>query len=271
MGTAGHSGAFAKTLFHGIQRVAIGIACIAAIVLGLYLAYLEKVSAASACFTAGIILFLLSNIELFESIKAPGIQAKMKTIDSKVREVEELAAKVAKTSTITAEFCMEMMARVGRASGPIPREQVYAMVKGISDQLLDLGVERGKVDELLASWRSLVVIDLLRPAVHHLSHRLEQLRQGTERLHDPNPDSQQHKLFQERMALVAGWSRRLHSSGEERGARRLTSLQSLFQEIIDTDGKTAFEDHDLVAESLRHAQYFVEKSELLDMKYWLSA
>jgi hypothetical protein len=270
MGTAGCSGAFAKKLFQGIQRTAIGVACVAAIVLGLYLAYLEKVSAASACFTAGIMLFLLSNIELFESIKAPGIQANMRKIDSKVREVEELAAKVAKTSTITAEFCMEMMARVGRASGPIPREQVYAMVTGMSAQLLDLGVERAKVDELLASWRSLVVIDLLRPAVHHLSHRLDELRQGAERLHDPNSDSQQHKLFQERMALVAGWSTRLHSSGEERGARRLSTLQALFRDIIDTDGRSDFESRELVAESLCHAQHFAEKSEILDMKYWLS-
>src|SRR5437879_3307754 len=126
-GFLGTSGTIVKKVFRAIQRIAIGFACIAAIALGLYLAYLEKVSAASACFTAGIILFLLSNIELFESIKAPGIQATMRKIDDKVREVEELADKVAKTSTVTAEFCMEIMVRIGRFSGPIPREQALAL------------------------------------------------------------------------------------------------------------------------------------------------
>jgi ABC-type transport system involved in cytochrome bd biosynthesis fused ATPase/permease subunit len=106
-----------------LQRVVIAFASMAAIILGLYLAYSNGVGSAVTCLTTGIVLFVFSNLDLFESIKAPGVEATMRTIDAKVQEVQALAKKVASTSSVTAEFCMEIMVRIGRFSGPLPRPQ----------------------------------------------------------------------------------------------------------------------------------------------------
>ncbi|QYF93055.1 hypothetical protein KY495_20520 [Massilia sp. PAMC28688] len=131
-----------KSIIALVQGLVVAVASIAAIILGLYLAYSNQVGSAVTCLTTGIVLFVFSNLHLFESIKAPGIEATMRTIDAKVQEVQALAKKVASTSSVTAEFCMEIMVRIGRMSGPLPRSQALQLVMKMRNQLRMLDVER---------------------------------------------------------------------------------------------------------------------------------
>jgi hypothetical protein len=69
---------------------------------------------------------------------------------------------------------------------------------------------------------------------------------------------------------VAEWTARFQSAGQEKGEHRVLTMRGLFEEIVATDGREGFENHDRVAESLRHGEYFVENADFSDVKYWLS-
>lgn len=115
-----------------LQRVVIACASMAAIILGLYLAYSNDVGSAVTCLTTGIVLFIFSNLDLFESIKAPGVEATMRKFDAKVQEVRALANKVASTSSVRtrrlshADVAQHLRERPASLAGPLsgPRGMV---------------------------------------------------------------------------------------------------------------------------------------------------
>lgn len=124
----------------------LGLFCV---VVAIGMAISDRLPAAGFLFAAGLFLLVFSSLSRFELIKGLGIDLKMREIDEKVDHVERLAEKVAKTSTVTAQFCMEVMVRLGRRTGPVPRAVALRLVRDMSAQLISLDVEKDKVDALL--------------------------------------------------------------------------------------------------------------------------
>jgi len=264
-----------KSVIALLQRVVIAFSSMAAIVLGLYLAYLKDVASAATCLTTGIVLFVFSNLDLFESIKAPGIEATMRTIDAKVQEVQALAKKVASTSSVTAEFCMEIMARIGRLSGPIPRPQALQLVMKMRDQLRTLDVDEATIAEIMKPWNEIIGNELIGVAHERLQHTMllisqgiaEKLRGVAQPIDSNDPRYQACSLEQEKL-------NRLHTLTlnfyEAAAAEKVAMIRNLYNMISITYGETLIDSGDLVLQSIHEADYFMKTGSFLTQQFWLS-
>lgn len=259
-----------------IQRVLIAFASMASILLGLYLAYSNNVGSAVACFTTGIVLFLFSNLDLFESIKAPGIEATMRKIDAKVEIVQELAEKVASTSATTAEFCMEIMVRVGRLSGPIPRNQAQQLVEKMSVQLRTLNVSASTIDLILAPWNEIVAKDLIRPAYVQLQRSLtvigQTVSESLRKVRSPiNSDDPDYLVYSASQDEVSRFNRMLSGFHDLPAADQLVTITRFHNEFLQLYSEEAIYDGTTVAQAITEAQYFLREGKFLNVQFWLES
>lgn len=257
-----------------LQRVVIAFASMAAIILGLYLAYLKDVGSAVTCLTTGIVLFVFSNLDLFESIKAPGIEATMRKIDAKVQEVQALAKKVASTSSVTAEFCMEIMARIGRFSGPLPRPQALQLVMKMRDQLRALDVDEATIAEIMKPWNEIIGSDLIRVAQESLQHTMlligqgitDKLREVTHPIDSNDPRYQACSLEQEKLN---GLHTLTLNFQEATAVEKVAMIRNLYNMISITYGERSIYRGDEVLQAIREAECFMMTGNFLTQQFWL--
>jgi hypothetical protein len=261
-------------ILYAAQRMVFGIVGLAAVCASFYFAYKEVTESFIAFFIGGSVLFLLSNIDRFQSIKAPGIQATMREIDEKKREIEELAEKVAKTSVVTAEFCMEVMGRLGRASGPIPREISLHLIQNMSGQLLSLNVPQSRVDSLLSPWRNIVAYELISPARRELDHAILLIQQkADETLRAlPKPINSNSDAFlecEQQRQEANEWRANVEDIWKLTGLERMQKLKEVYEGFIGRYGRSTITRPEIVEKAIQHGTYFVKNDDFLDVQYWL--
>lgn len=259
---------FSRVFFdivRGVQKLAIGLGCIAAIVFGLALLLDDKVAAASVALSFGIVLFLLSNLELFESFKAPGgIEAKMRIIDSKVDEVKELAQKVAGSAAANALASYELLSRSGRRSGPPARKDVLEMMRRFDEILGGLGVSSEERGRIRAPWDKVVADDLFAVGRDIAVNQLNILA----RQYGGQPGSETHVRNFASLDLGGAMRSRI---GQEATPleERILVLKEVVSNIANFPEGGGFPGRDKVEESLRHAEHYLKTGDFLDVDYWL--
>lgn len=272
-----HSGSFdmkLKSIIALIQKVMIALSSMAAIILGLILAYSNDVSSAVTCITTGIVLFVFSNLDLFESIKAPGVEATMRKIDAKVQEVQELAKKVASTSSVTAEFCMEIMVRIGRLSGPLPRAQALQLVMKMRDQLRTLDVDERAISEIMKPWNEIIGNDLIKIAYDGLQHTMtlagqrlgDRLREVAQPIHSNDPQYQAYERDQEALGNLHNF---MLNYQEATAAEKVFIIKNLHNKISNIYGEAFIERHSIILQSIQEAEYFTTSGTFLTQQFWL--
>jgi hypothetical protein len=263
-----------KSFISFIQKLVIAFASMCAIMLGLYLAYNNEVGSAVTCLTTGIVLFIFSNLDLFESIKAPGIEAKMRTIDAKVQEVQALAKKVANTSSVTAAFCMQIMVRIGRMSGPLPRGQAFQLVSDMREQLLSLDVDEAAMSEIMAPWNEIISNDLIGIAYTGLRDSMLLVGQQIEaKLHSlPKPINVSDLNYLAYMAEHEKFGELSHFTlnyHDVRAAQKAKKMRSLYRAIIGTYGPAAILRQNEVTQAMDEAEHFLQRGEFRTQQFWL--
>jgi len=78
------------------------------IILGAYLCYQDKAASGSASFGAGILSWILGNLEKFESFKGLGIEAKMHSLQLATAEAEKVRGELADLSKELSEKIMDI-------------------------------------------------------------------------------------------------------------------------------------------------------------------
>jgi hypothetical protein len=74
----------------------------------------DKTAAGTVLFAAGVVLLIISSLSRFESFKGLGVEAKMKALDTKINEADQLLRHIRDTSVLMAEISFQVMARIGR-------------------------------------------------------------------------------------------------------------------------------------------------------------
>jgi hypothetical protein len=274
MENSGTLGIKLKSAITLLQRVVIAFASMVAVILGLFLAYSKDVGSAVTCLTTGIVLFVFSNLELFESIKAPWLEATMRKIDAKVQEVEALAKKVASTSSVTAEFCMEIMVRIGRLSGPLPRPQALQLVMKMRDQLRTLDVDEATIVEIMKPWNEIIGNDLIRVAHDRLQHTMRLLGQGlTDKLREVaqpidsnDPQYRAYVIDQEKFNNLHSLTLNFQ---EAVAVAKVAMIRNLYDTISVTYGEASIDDRYEVLQAIREADYFMTTGNFLTQQFWL--
>jgi hypothetical protein len=87
---------------------------IGAFVLGLYLAYQDKVAAAGVCIAAAVLPILFSQLPFVEYLKILGLEAKLR---ERVNEADAIVAKLKRIASVSAEQLFTQAALAGRWGG----------------------------------------------------------------------------------------------------------------------------------------------------------
>lgn len=130
------------------------------ICVGLWSALQDHVSAATACFSAGVLILLVANINHFEFIKGFGFEARTKKLDEKIEEADRLVEQLRRASQLFTDISVHLMSRAGRWSGPIPKPETQELVTRIETLLSSLGVEKDQIDESLGPFHRITLRDL---------------------------------------------------------------------------------------------------------------
>lgn len=85
-----------------------------AFVLGLYLAYQDKVAAAGVCVAAAVLPILFSQLPFVEYLKILGLEAKLR---ERVNEADSIVAKLKRIASVSAEQLFTQAALAGRWGG----------------------------------------------------------------------------------------------------------------------------------------------------------
>lgn len=150
-----------------------------AVGVGLWVATSDHVAAASACLSAGVLILLIANINHFEFIKGFGFEAKTKKLDEKIEEADRLLDQLREAGQLFADISVQLMARVGRWAGPIPKPETHDLVTRIQSLLETLGVERSRIDRSLDPFHRITLRDLIIPAFNALFAEFEHRKQRT--------------------------------------------------------------------------------------------
>ncbi|MDI7066456.1 hypothetical protein QMO17_35060, partial [Klebsiella pneumoniae] len=87
-----------------------------------------------------ILLLLLSQFERFESVKGFGIEAKVRKLDSKIREADQINAALKSLTATLAQLAFETMSRIGRLRGPIERKESLQIEESLLRQMRDANI-----------------------------------------------------------------------------------------------------------------------------------
>ncbi|WP_175773781.1 hypothetical protein [Burkholderia multivorans] len=139
---------------------------------GFYLLWRNQTTNASLAFTVGILLFLLSQFERFESVKGFGIEAKVRQLDSKIREADQINAALKSLTASLAQLAFEMMSRIGRLRGPIGRKESLELEESLLQQMRDAGIADVDIARAVLPVRQIVALDILRPAINEVDKHL---------------------------------------------------------------------------------------------------
>lgn len=139
---------------------------------GFYLLWINQTANASLSFTVGILLSLFSQFERFESVKGFGIEAKINKLDIKIREADRINETLKKLTASVAQLAFEMMARTGRLSGPIGREESLEIEESLLRQMREVQIAETEIDRAILPLRRVSAFEILLPAIHELNQTL---------------------------------------------------------------------------------------------------
>jgi len=131
------------------------------IVVRTYKAYAVGPAEAAVPLAAGLLLLFAGTIDRFESLKGWGIEAKVKQLDRKLVESEELLTKLRRLTELVGKSVVQANASQGRREDSPKIERSYHMAREVRSLLLDVGVSTEAVEAPLSPWSRAIAFDLV--------------------------------------------------------------------------------------------------------------
>lgn len=143
-------------------KVALVLLAMVGLLGGFALTWQDKSASAATSLAAGVLLLLLSQLDRLETLKGWGFEAraKVKELDQKISEAEEIYARLAAVAKVVGHLSIESMVRVGRVSGPIPARKGHQLFNDLRSQLVALRVPPAEIELISAPWVGIVAFDL---------------------------------------------------------------------------------------------------------------
>jgi len=164
----------------GIRKVAPVLLWLFSIVylsLGGWLAYQDRVSAATLCVAAAVLLLLLANLDKLEHFKGLGIEAKMRQLDQRINEADELLKHISNLSRAMGQLTFEMLSKVGRWSEPPSRAKSLEIAKTLKRHLEAIGVDAAEIESAMEPWHRMNISDLSLPVLSEIKRVLSEYKQ----------------------------------------------------------------------------------------------
>lgn len=255
----------------------IGLACVVVLLLGIFLLFIDRVAAGTACLSASVVLFFLTNIEMFESIKGPGgVEARLRVLTEQVTETAQLAQRLKGLVVSMAELSATLLTRSGYLADPVPRDELLRRMREMEAQLTTAGITQPEMQRTMADWHNGVVGQLLSNAYRAVNDCIKQRQQWMDvqwsGLKTPidQSDPQYLKLLMLRERDARGHEdfRKAYENGDHHARVALIKRVVSYLNADDLGRDTL--DSARVDESLKHAEYYLAHRAFLSEAYWMS-
>ena len=249
------------------------------IAVGLWIAAQDKVSAAIACLSTGILILLIANINHFEFIKGFGFEARTKKLDEKIEEADRLLDQLKLASQLFADISVQLMSRAGRWVGPIPKGDTQELLQRLRSLLQSLGVKQADIDNSLDPFHRITLRDLSMPCFNRLFDELQKRVQAVNdamgqwtKAHTPiNPSDPEFLKLNEQLQIVqthAAETRRRFEEGDP------YTLDALLEESVAD--APAWMEHDRraflasIKQLLHEYQFYAKHKRIDNLPAWLA-
>lgn len=150
---------------------------------GFYKALHDKAGTASVLLVAAFFVIFLVNPDKIEHIKGLGFEAKMRTLNAKMDEAQEIVRQLRALAVSTARHIITLVSCGDGYTETYSKQTAWEMVEAVRRSLVDLGIAQTEIDEVLtpyhqqvlahfkASFRQLVSDGAARVVVMHPASR----------------------------------------------------------------------------------------------------
>ncbi|MCU1739574.1 MULTISPECIES: hypothetical protein [unclassified Pseudomonas] len=255
-----------------------------AVAVGLWVATVDHVAAATACLSAGVLILLIANINHFEFIKGFGFEARTKKLDEKIEEADRLFTQLKLASQLFADISVQVMSRTGRWAGPIPKSETQDLVTRIETLLKSFGVDQIGINKSLDPFHRIMLRGLAIPCIHAFFSELDRhaqlvniamgKRSADEQARTGLPivaDDPQYKALQNDWQVMQQFIKEMRQTLDNSDPFALGPL--LEQSVADAPGWTDYERSAFLAsikKNIDEWKFYVKNLRLNDVPAWLA-
>lgn len=263
---------------HWLQKsrdVVLGVFGIVSVALAIYLAFDDKVAAASVLFSAGMLLSLLSSVRMFESIKGLGIEAKMRNLDNKIHEADVLLERIRDSSTLMARISFQVMSKIGRWNGVLDKKETLAISDQLVAQLKGCGVAENVIADCAQPWYEVNLRDLAVPVLNGLRHlaqlKTQEFNEEMRSLPRASTGSDPEWIrLSDSITRVGQWSSQLSEMWEKNFVDVVTQAERLIESFPLVTPEEKRDTASRIGDKLDRARYYLAHKEFRSREEWMS-
>lgn len=166
---------------NSIFQIALLLFSLAYLSLGGWLAYQDKVTAATLSVAAALLLLLLTNLDKLEHFKGLGIEAKMRQLDQRISEADDSLKHMRNLSLAMSHLTFETLSRIGRWSSAPSRITSLNIAKELKSHMEAIGLDSDEIESAMMPWHRINIFDMSFPVrsaiikvLHELQHQCDE-------------------------------------------------------------------------------------------------
>ncbi|MDB5797230.1 MAG: exported protein of unknown function [Paucimonas sp.] len=253
----------------------VGLLSLASIGAAIQAAIGDRIGAAAVLFAAGIVLSLLGNLQRVESFKAFSVEARLRKLDDKIDEADQLLSQIRGASVLMAEISFQMISKVGRWDGIVNKAEALLLADKLVSQLRTCGANEREIQGCIEPWRKINLWDMSRPLYNTVRHFVDlkdqHLRERMQAIPQPimAGDPLYNGLHAE-MRKNGDWLSSYTAAWQSDSARFLADFERQLESIPCATTAERREIIDSVRSRLEAARHYLEHGEFQNRQEWLA-
>ncbi|WP_295763789.1 hypothetical protein [Undibacterium sp.] len=240
------------------------------------MAIADKLPISGTLFTAGLLLCIFSSLSRFESIKGLGIEAKMAALDNKLYEADRNLDHIQNTVGLMADISFQIMARIGRWDGSIPKTEAIVIADGLAQQLRELGATEDEINRRMAPWHESNLFDLTQPIYNGLLEfsqlRNQHLTAETHQLTQPlSADNPEMTRINEELAVTAEFNKEIAAYRSETPVQFIPIAEEFINKIPFASHTEKRALHNKLREFIDDARFYMDNNKFKSKERWINS
>lgn len=179
------------------KATVVWLFAVAFLLIGAWLAIIDKTASAATSAGFGMILLFLANLDRIEYFKGFGLEAKTRELDKKINEANHVLDELKRLSHLSGSILLDTVCRGGRLDSHIGAKRSYQLMHEIGAQLRGVGVDEASVQASLEPWIKFTAFDITMEAVKELRAEFYRLKKGASEEQRP-----QVELFDKELSTI---------------------------------------------------------------------
>lgn len=241
---------------------------------GISLANQHDPQSAIVCIGGAALLFLLMHMDKLSSLKGFGIEAKVRELDARIVQADELLEHMRVLSKTMGQITFETLARIGRRSGPPSRAWQLEVAKSLKGHMEEIGIDPLAIEDAMEPWHKINLHDISVPIYNAVFETLRehQLKWENEQSSYPVPLAADDRKYQDIVAMIKLYGNLLSELREHWERNTAIFVKNAEEIITSLEGVSADVKQALLertAADRKSAAYYAQHHQFLSEAKWL--